>query len=287
MFWKTQSRYEPGKLVGAFLFFYGCSVSGSSSSVNPTSSSSVHPCDRAPHGPMAVFPMILGGLYLMLTAKKRRVRVEPRGLRQRLVTPLERALLDRIRRRPDQRGQSLHGSVQRLLLRDPRSARPKGDFTTAPEISQMFGEIVGAVLVDCWKRAGSPADAIYAELGPGRGTLASDALRLLRAAGFSRRSPFCRDESSPAGCSGADDSRRPDGTNSSRTCPKGRCCWSPTNSSTHCRCGRLSIASSARSSSRPAASRSTAMGRSSKPLRARPGGCANRPQDRRSMAASR
>jgi SAM-dependent MidA family methyltransferase len=59
-----------------------------------------------------------------------------------------------------------------------------GDFTTAPEISQMFGELVGAALADCWKRAGVPADAIYAELGPGRGTLAADALRVLRAAGF-------------------------------------------------------------------------------------------------------
>jgi SAM-dependent MidA family methyltransferase len=59
-----------------------------------------------------------------------------------------------------------------------------GDFTTAPEISQMFGELVGASLADCWKRAGSSSDAIYVELGPGRGTLAADALRVLRAAGF-------------------------------------------------------------------------------------------------------
>src|SRR5438128_6215354 len=65
--------------------------------------------------------------------------------------------------------------------RDPLGA--SGDFTTAPEVSQMFGEMVGAALADCWKRARSPDDAIYAELGPGRGTLAADALRLLRAAG--------------------------------------------------------------------------------------------------------
>ena len=66
--------------------------------------------------------------------------------------------------------------------RDPLGAA--GDFTTAPEISQMFGEIVGAALGDCWRRAGQPRDAIYAELGPGRGTLAADALRVLRKAGF-------------------------------------------------------------------------------------------------------
>ena len=66
--------------------------------------------------------------------------------------------------------------------RDPLGAA--GDFTTAPEISQMFGEMVGAALADCWLRAGSPADAVYAELGPGRGTLAADALRVMRRAGF-------------------------------------------------------------------------------------------------------
>ncbi len=59
-----------------------------------------------------------------------------------------------------------------------------GDFTTAPEISQMFGELIGAALADCWKRAGRPADAIYVELGPGRGTLAADTLRLLKQAGL-------------------------------------------------------------------------------------------------------
>ena len=66
--------------------------------------------------------------------------------------------------------------------RDPLGAA--GDFTTAPEISQMFGELVGACLADCWRRAGAPANAIYAELGPGRGSLAADALRVMRKAGF-------------------------------------------------------------------------------------------------------
>ncbi|MEP6176151.1 MAG: SAM-dependent methyltransferase, partial [Parasphingorhabdus sp.] len=53
----------------------------------------------------------------------------------------------------------------------------EGDFVTAPEISQMFGEIVGIWLVDLWLRKGSPSRCHYIELGPGRGTLASDALR--------------------------------------------------------------------------------------------------------------
>lgn len=54
-----------------------------------------------------------------------------------------------------------------------------GDFVTAPEISQMFGELVGIWLSDLWLRKGSPENAHYVELGPGRGTLASDARRTM------------------------------------------------------------------------------------------------------------
>jgi SAM-dependent MidA family methyltransferase len=57
-----------------------------------------------------------------------------------------------------------------------------GDFTTAPEISQMFGELVGLWLADLWVRAGTPDSPAYLELGPGRGTLAADALRAMRSA---------------------------------------------------------------------------------------------------------
>ena len=66
--------------------------------------------------------------------------------------------------------------------RDPLGA--SGDFITAPEISQMFGELVGAWLADLWTRAGSPHPAYYVELGPGRGTLAADALRAMAGAGL-------------------------------------------------------------------------------------------------------
>jgi SAM-dependent MidA family methyltransferase len=65
--------------------------------------------------------------------------------------------------------------------RDPLGAA--GDFTTAPEISQMFGELIGLCLADAWARAGR-AEAAYVELGPGRGTLAADALRAMRSAGL-------------------------------------------------------------------------------------------------------
>ncbi|EEW24644.1 class I SAM-dependent methyltransferase [Rhodobacter ferrooxidans] len=52
-----------------------------------------------------------------------------------------------------------------------------GDFTTAPEISQMFGELLGLCLAQAWLDQGSPAPITLAELGPGRGTLMADVLR--------------------------------------------------------------------------------------------------------------
>ncbi|MEN2786841.1 class I SAM-dependent methyltransferase [Sphingomonas qilianensis] len=65
--------------------------------------------------------------------------------------------------------------------RDPLGAA--GDFTTSPEISQMFGELVGLWCADLWDRAGRP-DIAWVELGPGRGTLAADALRAMAKAGL-------------------------------------------------------------------------------------------------------
>jgi NADH dehydrogenase [ubiquinone] 1 alpha subcomplex assembly factor 7 len=62
--------------------------------------------------------------------------------------------------------------------RDPLGAR--GDFITAPEISQMFGELIGLWMAAVWKQMGSPEKIHIIELGPGRGTLMSDALRAVR-----------------------------------------------------------------------------------------------------------
>jgi NADH dehydrogenase [ubiquinone] 1 alpha subcomplex assembly factor 7 len=55
-----------------------------------------------------------------------------------------------------------------------------GDFTTAPEISQMFGEMIGAWLAERWLAMGQPPSVALVELGPGRGTLMADALRATR-----------------------------------------------------------------------------------------------------------
>jgi len=66
--------------------------------------------------------------------------------------------------------------------RDPLGSA--GDFVTAPEISQMFGELIGLWLADMWINAGRPEPVHYVELGPGRGTLARDALRAARRYGL-------------------------------------------------------------------------------------------------------
>ena len=72
--------------------------------------------------------------------------------------------------------------------RDPLGAA--GDFITAPEISQMFGELVGLWLADIWMRSGHKANPLYVELGPGRGTLAADALRAMQMAALAPKVHF-------------------------------------------------------------------------------------------------
>ena len=69
----------------------------------------------------------------------------------------------------------LHPRHGYYSTRDPLGQA--GDFTTAPEISQMFGELVAAWLVSAWQAAGRPTRPLFAEIGPGRGTLMADALR--------------------------------------------------------------------------------------------------------------
>jgi SAM-dependent MidA family methyltransferase len=72
----------------------------------------------------------------------------------------------------------LHPEHGYYVSRDPLGR--EGDFTTAPEVSQMFGELLGLWTASVWKAMGSPSLLRLIELGPGRGTMMADALRALR-----------------------------------------------------------------------------------------------------------
>ena len=97
-------------------------------------------------------------------------------------------LADRLARQIAMTGPITLADYMAACLMDPvhgyYTTRPpfgrEGDFTTAPEISQMFGEMVALCLAQAWMDQGAPAPAVLAELGPGRGTLMADILRTLR-----------------------------------------------------------------------------------------------------------
>jgi len=98
-----------------------------------------------------------------------------------MTSPLAALLRDQIRTQgplslADYMGQCLmHPQHGYYTTRDPFGAA--GDFTTAPEMTQVFGELIGLWAVEVWRNLGSPNPFILCELGPGRGTLMSDALR--------------------------------------------------------------------------------------------------------------
>ncbi|MDD7910199.1 class I SAM-dependent methyltransferase [Pseudovibrio exalbescens] len=97
-----------------------------------------------------------------------------------------KTLLDKIKFRIAHQGPITIAEYMNLCLADPEfgyymTREPfgaKGDFTTAPEVSQLFGEIIGAWLVNQWQQDGAPDAFHLVELGPGRGTLMKDVLRV-------------------------------------------------------------------------------------------------------------
>jgi NADH dehydrogenase [ubiquinone] 1 alpha subcomplex assembly factor 7 len=106
------------------------------------------------------------------------------------VTPLEQLIREMIANEGPMRldrymglclGHPEHGYY---MTRDPLGER--GDFLTAPEVGQVFGELIGVWAITAWAAIGHPAAFNLIELGPGRGTLMSDLLRVARksAAGF-------------------------------------------------------------------------------------------------------
>ena len=97
------------------------------------------------------------------------------------MTPLHRILSDRI----ETTGPINMADYMAACLMDPEHGYytkrtvfgSQGDFTTSPEISQIFGELIGLCLAQTWLDQGAPQEFALVELGPGRGTLLSDALR--------------------------------------------------------------------------------------------------------------
>ena len=90
-----------------------------------------------------------------------------------------------------------HPEYGYYVQKDPFGRR--GDFTTAPEISQAFGELIGAWCAVVWRSMGAPAAFSLVELGPGRGTLMVDALRAVKGIdGFLEAAHVHLVESSPA-----------------------------------------------------------------------------------------
>ncbi|MBY6165174.1 SAM-dependent methyltransferase [Pseudooceanicola nitratireducens] len=97
-------------------------------------------------------------------------------------------LLDRILRRINLQGPMPLSDYMQICMLDPAQGYyttrdplgANGDFITAPEISQMFGELIGLALAQTWMDHGSPAPFTLAEAGPGRGTLMADILRATR-----------------------------------------------------------------------------------------------------------
>jgi NADH dehydrogenase [ubiquinone] 1 alpha subcomplex assembly factor 7 len=111
--------------------------------------------------------------------------------RGRALSDLEAVLVEMIRREgplPVGRFMDLalnHPTCGYNRKRDPLGVQ--GDFVTAPELSQAFGEVIGAWLMQAWLDLGAPAPFRLVELGPGRGTLLADALRATRSVrGFHR-----------------------------------------------------------------------------------------------------
>ena len=175
MAWLARGPREPGaegRLMGAFLIGYGIARGVAEQFREPD----VHLgflLGGLTMGQLLSLPMIVAGLALVAWSY--------RGARRSSLSGLDAILADEIRAR----GPLSVARFMELALGHPtlgyyQRQDPLGvavDFVTAPETSQMFGEIVGLWLAQAWSDLGRPAPLRLVELGPGRGTLIADLLR--------------------------------------------------------------------------------------------------------------
>ena len=197
MFWKTQARYQPGKLVGAFLFFYGLFRFGMEFIREPDSQLVAFTRATAPaHGPVAV---AADDPAWPLFHADREQAAGPRradcGHGECRLTPFERALRERIRAKGPISVEAIWKPATLIITRPAtRSGRRA---TSRPHRKS-------ARCSANWSERRSPtagvapdrrADADLRRTWPGRGTLAADALRVMRSAGFAGEVHFV--ETSP------------------------------------------------------------------------------------------
>lgn len=170
--WRTKALQRPGLIGGVFLSGYGISRFVVEFFREPDAHLGFL-FAGATMGQVLSVPLIVVGLWLILKA--------PMPGEASFRSPLHRSL----RRRIAKDGPLPVSEYMEVALADPEHGYYKtrdplgrdGDFTTSPEISQTFGELIGAWAAVVWDQMEKPGSFRLVELGPGRGTLMADALR--------------------------------------------------------------------------------------------------------------
>jgi phosphatidylglycerol:prolipoprotein diacylglycerol transferase len=205
LFWKTRARWRPGLLMGTFATGYALSRFIVEFYREPDAQLEDFALRTGlSMGQWLTLPMLAIGLALLVRALVRpplgATALPPLSIRKTDSPMASEPLIEVFARLIQATGPisvahfMAESNARYYTTRDPLGHG--GDFITAPEISQMFGEMIGLWLADVWIRAGRPEPVAYVEAGPGRGTLAQDALRAAARQGLVPQVHFV--ETSPA-----------------------------------------------------------------------------------------